>query len=195
MKTADRILNCVLALMVIGAIVWGVQTLTVRSERSRPAATSNQATPSAQADYSRQNQDGERSTADRFSEHSAIALAEACVPGKLKCPSTAKFPGSYIYDSNIRVSGKPVYPVIVPVDAQNSYGAMIRDYFIVIVFPGRSDPNSWSPDLACPSLQSMHPMNLHEAVTYALMHFGKEDPDFPLGKVIETKTGQILWAK
>lgn len=54
------------------------------------------------------------------------------VKQSLKAPSTAKFPFSY-YDATFNSLGNDMYEVKSWVDAQNSYGAMLRSNFTVSI--------------------------------------------------------------
>ena len=60
---------------------------------------------------------------DRFS---AMAAAEALVRQQLKAPSTAKFPGLFDEEPRVTSIGQCQYRVASYVDAQNSFGAMLR---------------------------------------------------------------------
>lgn len=60
----------------------------------------------------------------------ACIAAERAIRDRLKAPSTAKFPGCWDYETRISRDEQTVW-VIGHVDAQNSFGAMIRSKFVV----------------------------------------------------------------
>lgn len=57
------------------------------------------------------------------------------IRNQLKAPSTARFPGPFSVDFTAPqyVSGANIWVWYVPVDAQNSFGAMIRNRFKCLV--------------------------------------------------------------
>jgi len=65
------------------------------------------------------------------------------VQDRLKAPSTAKFPASSTV--NIQEMGGGVFQVRSYVDAQNSFGAMIRtNYFCKVQFTGTPQDDEWN---------------------------------------------------
>jgi len=65
----------------------------------------------------------------------AYSYAEDAVKKSLKSPSTAKFPRTIEKDKHIKYLGNKEYQIDSWVDSQNSFGAMIRSKFsIIIVF-------------------------------------------------------------
>ena len=61
-------------------------------------------------------------------ERDASRTAQRYVKSRLKCPSTAEFPDASVASISCEDS---VYTVFSYVDAQNSFGAMIRTYYEV----------------------------------------------------------------
>lgn len=61
----------------------------------------------------------------------AYIMAKSFVENQLKAPSTAKFADSW--DSTITKTGLDTWKVISYVDSQNSFGAMIRTHFTVVI--------------------------------------------------------------
>jgi len=78
-------------------------------------------------------------------ESTAKSAAEELVKDTLKSPSTANF-----IDTEVIGKKDELFMVKVTVDAQNSFGAMIRGCFLVVVEVNASKPNrySYSPDFA-----------------------------------------------
>ncbi len=72
-------------------------------------------------------------------ESTAKLAAEELVKDNLKAPSTANFTDAEVIDKK-----DELYMVKVTVDAQNSFGAMIRGYFLVVVKVNTSEPNRYS---------------------------------------------------
>lgn len=64
---------------------------------------------------------------DQINTSEAYAYTVMQVKNKLKCPSTADFP--WLYD-DIKYLGKQSYAVLGHVDSQNSFGAMVRTYYL-----------------------------------------------------------------
>lgn len=60
---------------------------------------------------------------------SAGYMAEKFVRDRLKAPSTAKFP--WYEESSVTISGECEFVIRSYVDAQNSYGAMLRSDYVV----------------------------------------------------------------
>ena len=60
----------------------------------------------------------------------AYIMMEDFVKGRLKSPSSAKFPGVFDGRQNhVKYLGNQKYRIVSYVDAQNSFGAMIRMHF------------------------------------------------------------------
>lgn len=77
----------------------------------------------------------------------AFVMAQEFIKQKLKAPSTADFPS--IVDSGVSVSktssgGKCAFRVRTPVDAENSFGAKLREHFTVELKPDGEDGQTWS---------------------------------------------------
>lgn len=69
---------------------------------------------------------------DKFkTEGYALRTAQDGIKKKLKAPSTAEFPG--LRESEVTREGPDVFIVKSYVDAQNSFGAKIRNHFTVKV--------------------------------------------------------------
>lgn len=65
-----------------------------------------------------------------------LLCSQNMVKGQLKAPSTADFPWLYDDGVNIQALGGDQYKVSAYVDAQNSFGAMIRTkYYCDIQYP------------------------------------------------------------
>ena len=73
---------------------------------------------------------------DANNEYEAIAQCEPRVEGMLKAPSTAEF------NSNASTSGSRVWTVTGTVDAENSFGAMVRSSYGCTVTIGDGDANT-----------------------------------------------------
>ncbi len=78
-------------------------------------------------------------------ESTAKSVAKELVKESLKAPSMAKFVDAEIIDKR-----GELYMVKVTMDAQNSFGAMIRGNFLVVVGVNASEPNrcNYYPDFA-----------------------------------------------
>lgn len=63
----------------------------------------------------------------------AYSYAEDAVKKRLKSPSTAKFPRTIEKDKHIKYLGNKEYQIVSWVDSQNSFGAMVRSNFSVII--------------------------------------------------------------
>ena len=61
----------------------------------------------------------------------AWIMAQQFVEGKLKCPSTAKWP--CCYDDFTKHIGNHRYEIISYVDAQNGFGAFVRTRFYCVI--------------------------------------------------------------
>ena len=74
----------------------------------------------------------------------AQIMSEGFVKKALKSPSTAKFPGVFS-DSPAQVIkiGVQKYKIVSWVDAQNSFGAMIRNQYSIILT--QDEPHNWIP--------------------------------------------------
>jgi hypothetical protein len=77
----------------------------------------------------------------------AFVMSQDFIKRQLKSPSTAKFP--YTTDRDVSVTqyvheGKCAFTVRTYVDAQNSFGAIVRQNFRVDVSPDDATGNSWS---------------------------------------------------
>lgn len=103
------------------------------------------------------------------SESNAIKFARQIVLDRIKTPSTAKWPRIEI----IEHSG-PFYLVYVVVDAQNTYGAMIRESLIVAF-------TEIEAEKGCKSLEC------HFATTFFL-----NEPDAVIQKVPELSTSEKI---
>ncbi|HEY3412681.1 MAG TPA: hypothetical protein VGM51_06450 [Armatimonadota bacterium] len=68
-----------------------------------------------------------------FNEAQALGEAQKIVKEQLKSPSTAQFSETRILDRTKKADGKPTYLVLTTVDAQNSFGAMLRSHFLVVI--------------------------------------------------------------
>lgn len=68
-----------------------------------------------------------------MNEAQAIVGSENIVREKLKCPTTAKFSDTKIIETARSKEGEPFYLLTTTVDSQNSFGAMVRSYFLVIL--------------------------------------------------------------
>lgn len=72
------------------------------------------------------------------SDTMAFVMSQTFVKKQLKAPSTAKFP--YINEASVLREGKCGFRVESYVDAQNSFGAMLRTYYTAsVVYEPRSD--------------------------------------------------------
>jgi len=60
----------------------------------------------------------------------AYIMMEDFVKRRLKAPATADFPGVWEREGHVRYLGNQRYRIISWVDAQNSFGAKIRTYFV-----------------------------------------------------------------
>ena len=69
----------------------------------------------------------EDSDAPRDNSILAYNLAEECVKQRLKSPSTAEFAGLFEKKDHVTKIGPDKYQIRSYVDAQNSFGAMIRN--------------------------------------------------------------------
>ncbi len=65
----------------------------------------------------------------------AFNMCKSFVEGSLKAPSTAKFPGFTDSSSSTVVTANGSYTVVSYVDAQNSFGAMLRNRFVCRIQP------------------------------------------------------------
>ncbi|MGA9591266.1 MAG: hypothetical protein WBV11_15660 [Salegentibacter sp.] len=63
----------------------------------------------------------------------AYSYAEDAVKKHLKSPSTAKFPGTIEKNEHVQYLGNGEYQIHSWVDSQNSFGAMLRSNFSVII--------------------------------------------------------------
>lgn len=61
-------------------------------------------------------------------ERSAYTMAKTVISERLKAPSTAEFQP---YDDDVVVSNGELYQVTMWVDAENSFGAMLRTTFVL----------------------------------------------------------------
>lgn len=78
---------------------------------------------------------GGREMADGYGKWDAIAACRSFVQDRLKAPSTAKFPVSPLA---VRVAGPATWDIRGYVDAQNAFGAMLRnDYRCSVSFEGK----------------------------------------------------------
>lgn len=69
------------------------------------------------------------------SEYAAYAVSQKLLEDKLHSPSTAEYPAMSTVD--VEHLGEGVYTVDAYVDAQNAYGAMVRqDYYMKIQYEG-----------------------------------------------------------
>jgi len=68
---------------------------------------------------------------DNFSNSKSMAyiMSQNFVEQQLKAPSTAKFAKYYEVESKMKIIATNKYYIISYVDAQNSFGAMIRNYY------------------------------------------------------------------
>jgi hypothetical protein len=69
----------------------------------------------------------------------ACQVAHRYIQNALKAPSTAEFPGCYSSDPAVSTwpHGNGTFTVNTYVDAQNSFGAKLREYYICrVYFPG-----------------------------------------------------------
>jgi hypothetical protein len=71
----------------------------------------------------------------------ALSMCELFVKGRLKAPSTAKF--GHVWDTTTTGSGDGPYQVSGYVDAQNSFGAMLRNYYVCTA-QGSSPSDTWT---------------------------------------------------
>lgn len=69
---------------------------------------------------------------------SACYAAKGFVERRLKAPSTAKFPNCY--DVAVADYSRPDYTMTLAVDAQNSFGAMLRNRYLITV---RDEGANW----------------------------------------------------
>ena len=77
-------------------------------------------------------------------DSAAWVMATQFVERRLKAPSTAKFP--WMSDDGVSVSRLPgcKYRVIGYVDAQNSFGAKLRNRFVVELGPETPGSDTWT---------------------------------------------------
>jgi hypothetical protein len=73
------------------------------------------------------------STFDEPSEGDAAFMSQEFVKKNLKAPSTAKFPNPYGRDIDCTKLGNNRFKVVSYVDAENSFGAMIRTNYVAVV--------------------------------------------------------------
>jgi hypothetical protein len=84
------------------------------------------------------NSNTDRSDPKEIKDSQACGIAEKFVSNRLKAPSTAKFPWS----CNAIKNGNQ-WTVRGYVDAQNSFGAMLRSHYTVIVHPTEWQVDRW----------------------------------------------------
>lgn len=77
------------------------------------------------------------------------SLAKEAVKSKLKAPSTAEFPFSYGSDGVSITCEGDIYTVKAWVDAENSYGAQIRNNFTVIIEKSGTGENAKFTTVSC----------------------------------------------
>lgn len=135
-KKQSSMTTCLVIVGLIGLIcVCGV---VLSPSASRNTSTSRTPTPSGPTPTT-------GPTPIRFDEFGAKYMCEQFVTERLKAPSTAEFSS----DPDVySVNGKPKNYAIVRgyVDAQNSFGAMIRSYYDCQVHYDIDDPETWHLD-------------------------------------------------
>ena len=62
----------------------------------------------------------------------AYVMAQEFVKDRLKSPATAKWPGNFIEDTEY-LGNDTHYKITSCVDAQNSFGAFLRSYFVCVI--------------------------------------------------------------
>jgi hypothetical protein len=79
------------------------------------------------------------STPEQMDAWGACHEAQQVIRSKLKAPSTAKFPSCSFKEGEIATrgerssAGNPIWHVVHYVDAENSFGAMLRNRYIVTI--------------------------------------------------------------
>ncbi len=96
-------------------------------------------------------------------ECEAMNAAEARVRDQLKCPSTAKFPDTKVLDSAKTSDGETVYLVQAAVDAENSFGAMMRSHHLVVLYV-KGNETSWSRMFAVHEISDSTPTELEISI-------------------------------
>jgi len=79
---------------------------------------------------------------DNFYLRLAFNYNKELIKKQLRAPSTAKFPGLFESKDHVTSMGDKRYQIRSYVDAQNAYGAMIRQHYINVVRMG-SNSNHW----------------------------------------------------
>lgn len=74
-----------------------------------------------------------RYNGERISESLAAVLCEGNIKDRLKAPSTAKFPSPWSGNYTTPTLSDNTWTYVVDVDAQNSFGAMIRSTFVCVI--------------------------------------------------------------
>lgn len=108
----------------VGAVVTASATASPTQER--PAPEPRTPTPTATRTPT---------PVKALSDTEVCLAAHNTVKNGLKAPSTAKFPDSFcevlIRSSTVNEAGQTVWTVKGPVDAENSFGAMLRSTYVV----------------------------------------------------------------
>ena len=138
-----RGMGCGTALVVlIGVTFMCYLAVKMLSPAPTPEERAAQRRVEAKAQAQQQaEQAAQRAEDDEYGSRSlAIALAKNAITNLLKAPSTATFP-SWFKIKHYRGEGEYVHSVVGWVDAQNSFGAMIRnDWVVELEF---TPPDDW----------------------------------------------------
>jgi len=115
--------NIVVVCLVGGLTVWTVNGCLKMSEEARQREAARQAAMTPEQRVAEQQAKQDQTIATQ-----SIFWAQRAVKQKLKSPATAKFPGEILHRDEYQVQKLPddVWRVRSWVDAQNSFGALIR---------------------------------------------------------------------
>jgi hypothetical protein len=108
------------AFVFVGLVVFGLSLWIVA------IIIATRSAPTGRAGTDRSDATFVRPPEDRKIE--ALSMCEQFVERRLKAPSTAKF--SHVWDTTMTGSGDGPYRVSGFVDAQNSFGAMLRNHYV-----------------------------------------------------------------
>lgn len=124
---------CLVVLCIIGVVATSSnQPVPAKSSTTPTTQTSGHAakhTPSSSSSSSSSSGSSSATNTARHSDDDAFYCATLIVESYLKAPSTAKF--CKLSDATVTHLGNGEYMVTGWVDAENSYGAMIRSDFVV----------------------------------------------------------------
>lgn len=120
---------CLVVLCIIGVMVTSAnQPVPAKSPTTPTTQTSGHSSKHTSSSSSSSSSSSTTNTA-RHSDEDAFYCAQLIVEDYLKAPSTAKF--CKLSDATVTHLGNGEYMVTGWVDAENSYGAMIRSDFVV----------------------------------------------------------------